>query len=214
MRGVNRLRIYLARVQKAFSHFSPYQPFKGGQGHLDEQYQTGEWDYLRAAPEAPRFGVVSAYCKQFADGGDLLEIGCGEGILFEHLNRARIGSFVGVDISPVAIARTKPLQDAQVTFEVAQAEAFVAHKTFDVIVFNEVMEYFADPVGVARRYDAMLKPNGVFVISMFDGLDVARAKRIWKALTPHYEVVAGAGVTTVPGYLWRIKVLKPRGAGQ
>ena len=212
MRGINRLKVYLGQIPKALSHFAPYRPFEGGQSHLDEQYRSGEWDYLRAPPEAPRFGVVSAYCSQFATGGDMLEVGCGDGNLFEYLNRARIGSFLGVDISPVAIARTRALQDARASFEVGPAETFTTERRFDVIVFNEVMEYFADPLEVARRYEAMLKSGGVFIISMFDGLDIARAQRIWKTLKPFYQIEAAAGVTTVPGYRWRIKVLKPRGA--
>jgi 2-polyprenyl-3-methyl-5-hydroxy-6-metoxy-1,4-benzoquinol methylase len=153
------------RGRKLLSTLKPYQPMGQGKALLDAQYTAAEWDYLRSIGEAPRFGVVSAYCRLLASGGSVLEIGCGEGILLEHLDRSRFAHFTGVDISSVAIERARGLADERTTFACADAEAYVPDRAYDVIVFNEVLEYLDDPLAVVRRYEAFVQPEGHFVAS-------------------------------------------------
>src|SRR3954451_11765307 len=86
------------RSRKLASLVLPYEPMEQGKELLDAQYSSAEWDYLRSIGEAPRFGVVSAYCRHLASNGSLLEIGCGEGFLLEHLDRSCYEHFTGVDI--------------------------------------------------------------------------------------------------------------------
>jgi 2-polyprenyl-3-methyl-5-hydroxy-6-metoxy-1,4-benzoquinol methylase len=178
-----------------------------GQALLDAQYAASEWDYLRSITEAPRFGVVSSYCRLLAPRGALLEIGCGEGFLLEHLDRSSFAHFTGVDISSVAIERARALEDERTTFHRAEAETYEAERTYNVIVFNEVLEYFDDPLALVRRYEAYLEPQGHFVVSMFAGTVTARTRYIWRRLESRYDVEGHTGVSTSRDYLWNIKVL-------
>jgi 2-polyprenyl-3-methyl-5-hydroxy-6-metoxy-1,4-benzoquinol methylase len=195
------------RGRKLLSTLKPYQPMGQGKALLDAQYTAAEWDYLRSIGEAPRFGVVSAYCRLLASGGSVLEIGCGEGILLEHLDRSRFAHFTGVDISSVAIERARGLADERTTFACADAEAYVPDRAYDVIVFNEVLEYLDDPLAVVRRYEAFVQPEGHFVVSMFAGIDTARTRRIWKRLQSRYVATAHTKVATGRSYLWNVKAL-------
>lgn len=198
------------RGRKLLSRVLPYRPMGQGQALLDLQYSSSEWDYLRSLGEAPRFGVVAVYCRILASGGSILEIGCGEGFLSEHLARADYSYFEGIDISTVAIARAQALADAQTIFRRADAESYVPGQAFDLIVFNEVLEYFDNPLGLVRRYESFLRPDGRIIVSMFAGLHTARSSRIWKWLATAYRTEAHAKVSTHRGYLWNIKVLEPR----
>jgi 2-polyprenyl-3-methyl-5-hydroxy-6-metoxy-1,4-benzoquinol methylase len=197
------------RGRKLLSHVQPYRPMGQGGTLLDEQYTSSEWDYLRSLGEAPRFGVVAVYCRILASGGSVLEVGCGEGFLSEHLGGDDYGYFEGIDISAVAIERAQEHADEKTTFRCADAESYVPERQFDLIVFNEVLEYFDDPLRLVRRYDDHLKPGGCMVVSMFAGVDTARTRRIWKWLAGHYRTTAHAKVATQRGYLWNIKVLQP-----
>ena len=197
-------------AQKLVSMVMPYRPMGQGRELLDAQYSSAEWAYLRSAGEVPRFGVVAAYCHLLSPNGSVLEIGAGEGILLEHLGRTSMSEYVGVDISAVAIDRARALEREKVTFVCANAEDFEPERKFDVIVFNEVLEYFDDPAGLVRRYEPFLADGGNFVVSMFSARWTARTRHIWRALEARYAVDAHTRVATSRDHLWNIKVLDPR----
>ena len=196
------------RSRKLLSRVTPYRPMGQGQHLLDTQYASAEWDYLRNIEEAPRFGIVSAYCRLLASGGSLLEIGCGEGFLLEQLDRSRYRHFTGIDISAVAIERARALEDDRTVFVRAEAESYVPDRTFEVIVLNEVLEYFDEPLELVRRYEPFLAPGGHLVASMFAAPYTARSQRIWKMLERRYEVAAHSRVRVARDYQWNVKVLR------
>lgn len=175
---------------------------------LETEYSEGVWDYLREPNEAARFGVVGTYCQVYKDGGSILELGCGEGILQERMNPAHFSRYLGVDISAAAIEKASARQTASISFAAADARVFVPDSLFDVVVFNECLEYFEDPRGVVHRYEEFLAPNGIFIVSMFAGLHTTRTKAIWKMLLPHYSTEIETRVSNGK-YTWVIKVLKP-----
>ena len=193
------------RTKKLLSALRPHEPLEQGGAHLDAQYASGQWEYLGSLGEAPRFGVVSAYCRMLASGGSLAELGCGEGLLVEQLDRSRFTDFTGVDVSSVAIDRARRLEDDRTTFFAADAETFTPHRSYDLIIFNEVLEYFEDPLGLVRRYEPYVKPGGHFIVSLFDEPFTIRTRRIWKLLHGRYETVTRSRVQTQWDYKWDIE---------
>jgi 2-polyprenyl-3-methyl-5-hydroxy-6-metoxy-1,4-benzoquinol methylase len=198
-----------AGVEKAISRVGPYIPMKGGRGHLDEQYASGEWEYLRGLGEVSRFSVVAGYCHYLKPGGAIVEIGAGDGILHERLDRSKYGRYLGLDISQAAIDRVASRKDDRTEFVAGDAAEFVPPAKFDVVVFNEVMEYFDDPSRVVGRWCEFLLPGGIIVASMFSGLNTARSERIWRALGKVFEERALTVVRNEARYEWIIKVLAP-----
>jgi 2-polyprenyl-3-methyl-5-hydroxy-6-metoxy-1,4-benzoquinol methylase len=196
------------RTKKLWSLITPYETMERGQHVLDAQYAGAEWDYLRSFGELPRFGVVSIYCGLLATGGSLLEIGCGDGLFLEQLDRSRFTRYRGVDISSVAIDRAQRLADERTIFTCADAEAFVPDGTFDLIIFNEVLEYFLDPLALVSRYEPYVSPGGHIVVSMYAAPYNARTQRIWRRLQGRYEVLAHTKVSTGRDFTWNVKVLR------
>ena len=126
----------------------------GGRELLDTEYRGGNWDYLAEDLELPRFSVVAGYCVRHAEGGRILEIGCGEGLLPERIGTSRYARYVGVDISSVAIERAKAKRHPNAKFVAEDASDFDPDAQFDLIVFNEVLEYAHLPVqGHRQRQD-------------------------------------------------------------
>ena len=187
----------------------PYQPMDGDKDLLDAEYSAGVWDYLRELNELARFSVVVGYCHYFKDKGAILEIGCGEGILQERLCPLKYSRFVGVDISAKAIKQASQKQDHKNLFIREDARTWNPTERFDLIVFNECLEYFDDPLGLVKRYEQFLQENGIYIVSMFVGRDTSRTKRIWRTLESVYAVEAETRVTTEPGYTWVVKVFTP-----
>jgi 2-polyprenyl-3-methyl-5-hydroxy-6-metoxy-1,4-benzoquinol methylase len=196
------------RGRKLASAFKPYSAMEYDKAALDAQYAAGQWDYLGSIDEAPRFGAVSAYCRLLATGGSLLEIGCGTGLLVQQLDRARYKTYTGVDLSSEAISRASSLANDHTTFVAADARTFVPSEAVDLIVFNEVLEYFADPLGLVRRYEPFLRPEGSFVVSLYDEPFTVRTRRIWRMLHGRYETVARTRVQTLRHYTWDIEALR------
>ena len=194
---------------RAASAFGPYRPMRGGGDRLDAEYASGEWDYLRGDAELPRFGVVAICCTRFAGGGRILEVGCGEGVLAGQLV-GRCAGYGGVDVASPAMARARGRRLRGFTFVAGDAAVLTPDGLFDVIVFNEVLEYFRDPLGLVRRYEPALSDGGTFIVSQFLAPDNARTRRIWRMLHPLYAPELQTRVSTGPRLAWRIEVLRPR----
>lgn len=181
----------------------------GGQELLKREYLSGAWDYLRELDELPRFSVVAGYCHHFKEKGKILEIGCGEGILQERLCPSKYSRYAGVDISPEAIRRAAYKQDEKTFFVCEDANIYTPEEPFDAIVFNECLEYFDEPLRIVRRYESFLEQDGIFIVSMFVGIDTVRTKRIWKMLEAAYTAEVEARVSNKKGWSWIIKVFIP-----
>jgi 2-polyprenyl-3-methyl-5-hydroxy-6-metoxy-1,4-benzoquinol methylase len=175
-----------ARLKWVVSLFRPYQPMLGGRELLDTEYRGGNWDYLAEDLELPRFSVVAGYCVRHAEGGRILEIGCGEGLLPERIGTSRYARYVGVDISSVAIERAKAKRHPNAEFLAEDASDFDPDAQFDLIVFNEVLEYAPRPVDLVRRYERWLTDE----------------------LHQVYAPVARTQVTTATELTWVIELLR------
>ena len=72
----------------------------------DKEYADKKWEYLENIPELSRYSIISGYIHKF-NKNKILEVGCGTGILLNHLESKNISKFVGIDISQNAINEAK-----------------------------------------------------------------------------------------------------------
>jgi 2-polyprenyl-3-methyl-5-hydroxy-6-metoxy-1,4-benzoquinol methylase len=169
----------------------------------ENEYKTGEWDFLGELDEGPRYSVIAHYCGGLKPGGSILDIGCGEGILFGRLaSRCR---YVGIDISEEAIARASARAGGNAEFIAADAAVYTPRDFFDVIIFNEVLYYFFHPVTDFERCASWLKPDGIAITSLY--LPSARADSIRKALKKTFPCISE--ITIANGEKsWAVSVFK------
>jgi SAM-dependent methyltransferase len=101
-------------------------------------------------------------------GLDVLDVGCGFATTSQHLEK--LGNRVtGIEESAEAVtkARTRIGRvvqcDLQQFDDVAQE---LGEARFDAIVFADVLEHLAWPLGVLRKYLGLLKRDGIVIVSL------------------------------------------------
>ncbi|KNC86008.1 3-demethylubiquinone-9 3-O-methyltransferase [Sphaeroforma arctica JP610] len=115
--------------------------------------------------------VIGTIGPRALEGVQVLDVGCGGGILSENL--ARLGATVtGIDaaMENISVAKlhskgdpslAKLLTYKHITAEDVQASG----QTFDVVVASEIIEHVDDPQEFVKTCSAMVKPKGVFIAS-------------------------------------------------
>ena len=97
-------------------------------------------------------------------GKNVLDIGCGGGILAESM--ARKGANVtGIDLSEKAlkVADLHSLESGvQVRYELISAEAMAAREpgAYDVVTCMEMLEHVPDPASIVKAAATLVKPGG------------------------------------------------------
>jgi 2-polyprenyl-3-methyl-5-hydroxy-6-metoxy-1,4-benzoquinol methylase len=149
----------------------------------EHKYSRDGYD-LSVPKEDGRYGALTALLRRYDRGGPILDAGCGDGLLALHYRPLSESRLVGIDYSQAAIdvARQRHLPNTE--FHAANFTEFRPATSFSVIVFNEALYYIADYAKTLRSLESLLRPDGVFLISMFD---TVVTRRIWKALGDRYR---------------------------
>lgn len=133
----------------------------------DAEYSDGRWAYMRQQQELARYWIFIGYMHSLGCGREYLDVGCGEGLLFERFKFLDYQRFVGVDLSDVAIEKARHYNDQRTNFIPADGDIYEPAGHFDVIVFNESLYYLREPVRSLERYARSLKPGGCIIISTY-----------------------------------------------
>lgn len=124
-----------------------------------------------------RLGYIrDAACRKFErnvrslnclGGLRVLDIGCGAGLLCEPLSRLG-AQVIGVDPSASNIAAAKLHADKShlaIDYRCTTVEEIDPRERFDIVLAMEVVEHVLDVGVFLKRCAAMLKPNGLMVVS-------------------------------------------------
>jgi trans-aconitate methyltransferase len=166
------------------------------------EYATGRWDDL--SDEHGRLAATADLLHRHAPRGRILEVGCGAAMLQPFVDFQVIDSWLGVDLSSVAIARAQTSAGPRVRYAQADMMTFTPEGVFDAIVFTESIYYVGDCAGVLRRYTPYLKPRGVFIVSIYRSKE---SEQVWQQI--HGVAVKIDAATTTGRGTWDCEVLSP-----
>lgn len=116
-----------------------------------------------------------AFAAQFAQGADVLDVGCGVGYGSQWLGKMGARSVLGFDLSAEAIehARMNYFHPA-VSFKTQDAAAIDAQRSYDLVTCFELIEHIEKQETVLDRIKAALREDGVLAISTPRPLDDIR----------------------------------------
>ncbi len=184
----------------------------------DEEYEAGRWAFLRSLPESGRYGIIGMWLSLTGTMDEVLDIGCGEGLLYERLQPMGIMRYVGMDLSPAS------LEIANVDPAIASLRAGDMHtfepqsgETFSAVVFNEVLHFAEEPAALVSRYVQFLKEDGVIALSMYSPKRPESGankliNKLWEATDDEskWEVLDDYRlVSDKKGVTWRMRLVKP-----
>lgn len=137
--------------------------------------EKGDWRGLGADSQSPRYSAIVDMLGGIEAGCRVLDVGCGEGVLRSWLpDDIR---YIGIDPSDAAVALAQekfPLDE----FHCVPAEEFsLPQGHLDLVVFNEMLYYTRNPVGVVERYQSFLAPAGKMLISVYQKPGVVPIRR-------------------------------------
>lgn len=203
---------YLRRVQIAIaSLFAP----KGLVGpHIpatewDKQFSGDKWEYLAKENQRGHYDCIIQLYGKFGKEGTILDIGCGEGLMYKYLAENPpfpYSRFLGVDISAVAVKNASAAFPGA-RFEAVNYEHEHILEKFDVIIFNETLYYFNNPLKTLEKCVAEnLQPGGKIIISMCDH---ERHDLIWQHIQKEYHMLEGMTVANEEKISWTIRIFEP-----
>jgi len=207
----NRIFEAISRLKSVISLILPYKHLAVTKEEWEAEYSGGQWDRLRSVEELAHYSVIAGYYHYFKQGGSILDVGCGEGILHESLSPYNYSRYVGIDISEEAIRRGARKQDERTSFIRADVDNYTPDESFDTIIFSETLYYFENPGGIMKKYASFLNKSGIFIISVYGKRE--RNMLVWKMIEKVCVVVDEVRVYHHSGKFWVIKVVKPSEVG-
>lgn len=138
----------------------------------DDQYAAGRWDVMHEPDELPRYRAVAGFLRALRPGAQVLDVGCGDGNLIEHLGGLELAGYTGVDLSRTAVERARARNAGEgIELVVADAERWEPlggnEVRYDAIVLNESLYYFEQPLEGALRWRRWLAEDGILIVSSF-----------------------------------------------
>jgi trans-aconitate methyltransferase len=147
----------------------------------DLKYREEKYD-LSGRNEDGRYGALLQILRRY-DCGTMLDLGCGDGLLWQKYRPLSDCELIGIDYSPAAVAKANALNIPHCRFDCGDYRTFRPDQPISVVIFNESLYYIDDFLTALRKSNEWLNEGGVVVISMFDTLVT---RRIWKKILHEY----------------------------
>ena len=150
-----------------------------------------------------RFEAAVKFIPKFFRGGDILELGLGDGRVAKTLlqNEPNIISYVVSDISRSRLeGLRRSLQDPRVRTAEIDADSIPEQQlgSFDAVIMIALIEHVVDPLRVMSQVRTLLKPGGFVYV---DTPNIAKLTRRLKLLFGRFPSTASTneGLTTYDG---------------
>jgi 2-polyprenyl-6-hydroxyphenyl methylase/3-demethylubiquinone-9 3-methyltransferase len=174
---------------------------------LDHQYAAGRWESLSHLSEMAHHQILAGYVLRLNPKGTVLDLGCGEGVLNDSIQKHNYQYYVGVDLSSDAarIANERRGDDKTV-FCQGNMDHYVPTQTFDFIIINEALYFSENPRKLLNRLDRYLNQGGHLMVSML----TPNGDYIWEELSKDFDFLDENFVTNINKITWCCRLLRKK----
>jgi len=145
----------------------------------DRDFSGDKWNFI----DNTVGDCVYPYLEKYAQKGNILDLGCGPGNTANELADSVYRSYIGVDISEVALAKAmKRTQEngraAKNTFIRSDFLGYAPTLEFDIILFRESMYHvpYGKVLEILEKYSKYLNSRGVFIVRLYAGDHAGKIK--------------------------------------
>jgi SAM-dependent methyltransferase len=166
--------MYIARRALVFveGFLASYAPSFIKKRLWDRDFSVGKWDFI----DNTAGDCVYGHLEKHSQGGDILDLGCGPGNTANELAPDAYRSYIGVDISEVALekARKRTQENGRAdknSFVRSDFLGYAPTLDLDVILFRESLYHvpYGQVPSILEKYSKHLKKNGVFIVRLYAG---------------------------------------------
>ncbi len=179
--------------------------FKYSQARLEHQFQNNKWDWLAVLDELPRYSVLIGCHRYHNNGGSILDLGSGQGLLLKRFSPADYSEYMAVDYSGTALKQIECNEKIQ-TAE-ADLTTYVPPKQYDSVIFNESLYYVKNPIKQLERYMDYVTASGSIFLSIH-----RKNKDLVDKINDRFSVYDQSMVTNKWGENWYCLTIKKAGS--
>jgi 2-polyprenyl-3-methyl-5-hydroxy-6-metoxy-1,4-benzoquinol methylase len=164
--------MYIARRALIFvqGFLASYGPSFVKKRLWDKDFSVGKWDFI----DNTAGDCVYSHLEKYAQGGNILDLGCGPGNTASELAPGSYRNYIGVDISEVALekARKRTQENGRAgknSFVTSDFLGYAPAQEFDVILFRESLYHvpYGQVLAILQKYSKYLNRNGVFIVRLY-----------------------------------------------
>jgi 2-polyprenyl-3-methyl-5-hydroxy-6-metoxy-1,4-benzoquinol methylase len=177
-------------------------------GVWEKQYSGADWDFLFSENEKGHYGAIISQLQNQTLLPKVLDIGCGQGALYQYFDRSLSTPFdyMGIDIAENAIKKAADKFPGG-NFKVVNYDYTTVTEKFSAVIFNEVLYYFVKPIKTLEKaFAENVSTGGVVMISMYKDAP-GKNNLIWETITEKYHVLKEATITNDKGTTWTVKTI-------
>jgi SAM-dependent methyltransferase len=174
--------MYIVRRTRTFveGFLASYGPSSIKKRLWDRDFSGDKWNFI----ENTVGDCVYPYLEKYAHNGNILDLGCGPGNTANELVESVYETYIGVDISEVALAKAvKRTQEngrtGKNTFVRSDFLGYTPAREFDIILFRESMYHvpYGKVLEILEKYSSHLESSGVFIVRLYAGDHTGNMKR-------------------------------------
>ena len=153
----------------------------------EQKYRAGDWAFMHDLHQVPRYAAIASLAHRLRPGGTILDVGCGEGVLQDHLRPLGYSRY-SASMSPRPPSR-KPLQPAALTTSrpsLPPTPSTTLRRPVRCDRLQRVRPLLSRRTTSVSVYERFLAPEGVFIISTFR---TPRGDAIMRDVLKQYEVL-------------------------
>ena len=180
----------------------------------DKQYRAGYWGGDVDTEVVP-YQQICRCIGRYSLKRSILDLGCGRGSVAEYMRKTPVeySFYIGIDHAKQLIRNVRRSKsDKKTRFIAADFLKYKPERKFSVIVCSEILYYIKvphTPLDTLRRYADFLNPDGVFIISQYQGEPESRAVTDLIRCAEDFQVLEDTTITNEKGSVWVSLVVRP-----